>query len=141
MIRWGFFIGSTSGIVLGLYMWFVEKMTGEKVYTLLMNVDFIPVIGSIDWPVIIEWLFHMIISWAIGIFYAYVFMYRLKATNRRRWLAAILLTAGAATTYVPLTLLAIKETPPVTDGTAITYWLIGHVLYAVTLKRSYDRFY
>lgn len=140
MIRWGVFIGTTSGIVLGLYMWFVEQVTGKKVYTLLMNVDFIPVIGNIDWPVLMEWLFHMVISWIIGILYSYAFMRKLKETNRNRWVLAILLTAIAATTYVPLTILAIKETPALTDGTAILYWLIGHVLYAFTLKKSYYRF-
>lgn len=140
MIRWGLFIGTTSGMVLGLYMWFVEQITDKKVYTLLMNVDFIPVIGEIDWPVVLDWLFHMIISWIIGVLFAYAFMYRLKNTNRFRWLLASLLTAIAATTYVPLTILAIKETPALTDEVAILYWLIGHVLYAITLKRSYDRF-
>lgn len=140
MIRSGLFIGTTSGIVLGLYMWFVEQMTGKKIYTLLMNIDFIPVIGDIDWPVFMEWFFHMVISWIIGLLYAYAFMYRLKETNRSRWVLAIALTAFAAMTYVPLTLLADKETPALTDGAAIMFWLIGHVLYAVTLKKSYDRF-
>ncbi|KHE73269.1 hypothetical protein [Halobacillus sp. BBL2006] len=140
MIRWGIWIGTTSGIVLGMYMWYVELVTGKKIYTLLMNVDFIPVIGNIDWPVVMEWLFHMVISWAIGILYAYVFMHkRLRDTNRNRWLLSIGLTAGAAITYVPLTLLAIKETPALTDEIAILYWLIGHILYAITLKKSFQR--
>ncbi|ARI78049.1 hypothetical protein [Halobacillus mangrovi] len=140
MIRWGIWIGSTSGIVLGMYMWYVELVTGKKIYTLLMNVDFIPVIGSIDWPVVMEWLFHMVISWVIGILFAYVFMRkRLKPTNRNQWLLAIILSVVAATTYVPLTILAIKETPALTDGIAILYWLVGHALYAITLKKSYHR--
>ncbi|MGP4077231.1 hypothetical protein [Halobacillus sp. K22] len=139
MIRWGFWIGTTSGLVLGFYMWLVELVTGEKVYTLLMNVDFIPVIGSIEWPVVIEWLFHLIISWIIGVLYVYAFRRVLKDTSRNRWSLALILSAFAATSYVPLTLLAIKETPALTDGAAIFYWLIGHVLYAVVLKMSYHR--
>jgi hypothetical protein len=140
MIRWGIWIGTTSGIVLGMYMWYVELVTGKKIYTLLMNVDFIPVIGNIEWPIIMEWFFHMVISWAIGVLYAYVFMHRrLRDTNRNRWLLSIGLTAGAATTYVPLTILAIKATPSLTDEIAILYWLIGHVLYAITLKKSFQR--
>ncbi|SFG00399.1 hypothetical protein SAMN05216353_11816 [Halobacillus alkaliphilus] len=139
MIRWGFWIGTTSGLVLGFYMWLVELVTGEKVYTLLMNVDFIPVIGSIEWPVAIEWLFHLIISWIIGVLYVYAFRRVLKDTKGNRWSLALILSAFAATSYVPLTLLAIKETPALTDGAAILYWLIGHVLYAVVLKISYYR--
>ncbi|MGV2621794.1 hypothetical protein QRD89_05650 [Halobacillus sp. ACCC02827] len=140
MIRWGLFIGTTSGIVLGLYLWFVEQVTGMRVYTLLMNVDFIPVLGDIDWPVFMEWFFHILISWAIGIIYAYLLMYRLRKTNRNRWLLAVGLTLFAAFTYVPLTILAVKETPGLTDGAAITQWLIGHALYAITLKMSFSRF-
>lgn len=136
MIRWGLFIGTTSGIVLGLYLWFVEQVTGERIYTLLMNVDFIPIIGEIDWPMVIQWLFHMIISWIIGIIYAYALLYCLKDTNLQRWIIAILLTAIAAATYVPLTILAVKDTPELTDSLAVFYWLIGHVLYAVTLKKK-----
>ncbi|MBA2174512.1 hypothetical protein H0266_06275 [Halobacillus locisalis] len=141
MIRWGLWIGTLSGIVLGLYMWFVEMATGKKIYTLLMNVDFIPVIGGIDWPVYMEWLFHMIISWIIGVLYVYVLKNWISDTRRNQWRLAIFLTAGASTTYVPLTLLAIKETPALTDGVAIIYWLVGHVLYAITLKKSYYRFW
>ncbi|MCA1011309.1 hypothetical protein [Halobacillus halophilus] len=139
MIRWGFWIGTTSGLILGFYMWLVELVTGKKVYTLLMNVDFIPVIGSIEWPAAIEWLFHLIISWIIGVLYVYAFRRILKDSRRNRWFLALILSAFAATSYVPLTLLAIKETPALTDGAAILYWLIGHVLYAVVLKISYYR--
>lgn len=140
MVRWGLWIGTASGVVLGMYMWFVELVTGKKVYTLLMNVDFIPVIGSIDWPVAMEWLFHMIISWIIGVVFVRAFAKKvLDETNRNQWLLAIVLTALASTTYVPLTILAIKETPSLTDGAAIGYWLIGHVLYAITLKKTYYR--
>ncbi|MBH0228767.1 hypothetical protein [Halobacillus yeomjeoni] len=140
MVRWGLWIGTTSGVVLGMYMWFVELVTGKKVYTLLMNVDFIPVIGGIEWPVIIEWFFHMIISWVIGIIYVLAFTRGfLKETSRNLWLLSIGLTAFAATTYVPLTLLAIKETPAVTDVEAVIYWLVGHALYAITLRKTYYR--
>ncbi|MCA0969617.1 hypothetical protein LCM20_03295 [Halobacillus litoralis] len=141
MIRWGIWIGTISGIVLGLFLWFVEMATGRKVYTLLMNVDFIPVIGDIEWPVYMEWLFHMIISWIIGILYVYILKHWIQDTRRNQWGLSILLTAFASTTYVPLTILAIKETPSLTDGVAILYWLIGHVLYAITLKKAYFRFW
>ncbi|RWZ55171.1 hypothetical protein EQV77_11005 [Halobacillus fulvus] len=141
MVRWGLWIGTISGIVLGVYMWFVELATGKLVYTLLMNVDFIPVIGDIEWPAFIEFLFHMIVSWIIGILFVFTLKHWLEDTNKNQWLLSIVLTAIASTTYVPLTILAIKETPALTDGVAILYWLIGHVLYAVTLKRSYKRFW
>ncbi|GGF15608.1 hypothetical protein GCM10010954_12820 [Halobacillus andaensis] len=138
-IKWGIYIGTTSGLALGIYMWFVELITEKKIYTLLMNVDFIPVIGSIEWPVFVEWLFHMIISWIIGILFCYIFMKKIKVTSKRQWGVALILSGMAASTYFPLTVLAIKETPEVTDVTAIIYWVIGHLLYAIVLKSSYYR--
>ncbi|WP_272479950.1 hypothetical protein [Aquibacillus koreensis] len=43
---------------------------------------------------------------------------------------ALLLSMIAAISYFPLTSLAIKETPSVTDWQGITYWIIGHLIYA-----------
>ncbi|MCP3026703.1 hypothetical protein [Halobacillus sp. A5] len=138
-VRWGIYAGTTSGLALGMYMWFVELITGVRVYTLLMNVDFIPIVGSIHWPVFMEWLFHMVISWGIGILYCFLFMRRMKAAPNRLWGAAVILSGMAALTYFPLTYLAIKDTPSITDGTAVAYWMAGHLLYAVVLKSSYYR--
>ncbi|WP_173916969.1 hypothetical protein [Halobacillus sp. Marseille-Q1614] len=138
MWKKGFWIGTASGLALGFYMWIIESLTEIKIYTLLMNVDFIPVIGDIDWPVFIEWLFHMIISWGIGIFYCFLLRNRQTNTVRLQWMAAYVLSAIAASTYFPLTILAIKETPSVTNIAAISFWLAGHILYATILKASYS---
>ncbi|WP_390217193.1 hypothetical protein [Halobacillus seohaensis] len=124
---------------MGLYMWIVELTSEKQVYTLLMNVDFIPIIGSIEWPVFIEWMFHMIISWGIGIIFCYIFMKKVTATSKRQWKVAIVLAGFAALTYFPLTLLSVQETPRIADIVAISYWLIGHMLYAIVLKLSFYR--
>ncbi|WP_082234669.1 hypothetical protein [Halobacillus massiliensis] len=138
MWRKGIWIGTISGLAIGIYMWLVEELTAIKVYILLMNVDFIPVIGDIDWPAPVEWLFHLIISWAIGMIYCFLLRSKQNSTVRMQWILAFVLSAIAFSTYFPLTLLAIKDTPAVTNMTAIVLWAAGHILYALLLKLSYN---
>ncbi|WP_101843462.1 hypothetical protein [Halobacillus sp. Marseille-P3879] len=138
-VKWGIYIGTTSGLALGIYMWFAELITGKRVYTLLMNVDFIPFLGEVNWPVFVEWLFHLVVSWAAGILFCYLFMKKIKITMMRQWIAAFVLSGAAALSYFPLTVLAMKQTPSLTDGEAIALWAVGHMIYAIVLKSSYYR--
>ena len=45
----GLWIGFWSGLILGLLLKWIQSVTGEQVYTLLLNVDFIPLIGDVQW--------------------------------------------------------------------------------------------
>ncbi len=136
MITRGLWAGTVSGLVLGLYLWVAEEITGLKVYTLLMNVDFVPLIKGIEWPWFMEWLFHMSIAWTIGIVYAYLLANMGEIQPIIRWVTAAGVAFIAALSYIPLTLLAVKQTPSLTNGAAIFLWLTGHLLYAVSLKQA-----
>ncbi|WP_058308155.1 hypothetical protein [Gracilibacillus massiliensis] len=120
-------IGTIAGFVLGLFLWWMEIMTGEKVYTLLLNVDFI--FQEIALPLWIEWLFHLIISWILV--YIYLILLPVCKTMVSRWLVILILSFFAASSYIPLTILAIKETPALTNEIAILIWLIGHFFYGL----------
>ncbi len=72
MLRLGISIGMLSGIILGLCLKWIEWLTGKQVYTLLLNVDFIPIIGPIQWPEWVEFVFHLLIAVAIGIVFVYI---------------------------------------------------------------------
>ncbi|MBM7703365.1 hypothetical protein [Metabacillus iocasae] len=137
MIKSGITIGLISGSVLGLFLKWIETITGKKVYTLLLNIDFIPVIGAVTWPESIEFFFHLLIAFIIGI----LFVYAAKkfTTQSWKWLLVIstILTLPTIPLYFPLTILAIKETPALNDFMAILYWTIGHLLFALTLAYSY----
>lgn len=73
----GLWIGFWSGLILGLLLKWIQSVTGEQVYTLLLNVDFIPLIGDVPWSEITEFIFHMSISLIIGV----VFVYLAKRRN------------------------------------------------------------
>ena len=37
-------------------------MTGYKVYTLLLNIDYIPILNEFKFPEVVEVIFHLIVS-------------------------------------------------------------------------------
>lgn len=63
----GIWAGFWSGIILGFFLKALQGLTDIKVYTLLLNVDFIAYIGDIIWPEWIQFLFHLLVSLAIGL--------------------------------------------------------------------------
>ncbi|MEH6882539.1 hypothetical protein V7Z92_01165, partial [Priestia megaterium] len=92
MLRLGISIGMLSGIILGLCLKWIEWLTGKQVYTLLLNVDFIPIIGPIQWPEWVEFVFHLLIAVAIGIVFVYIVGKLNNMSIRKIVLCSFLLT-------------------------------------------------
>ncbi|MED4287919.1 hypothetical protein [Priestia megaterium] len=137
MLRLGISIGMLSGIILGLCLKWIEWLTGKQVYTLLLNVDFIPIIGPIQWPEWVEFVFHLLIAAAIGIVFVYIVGKLNNISIRKIVLCSFLLTLPTIPLYFPLTLLALKPTPAVDDAVAIFYWTAGHLIFSAALVFGY----
>ncbi|MBU8687670.1 hypothetical protein KM918_10005 [Priestia megaterium] len=137
MLRLGISIGMLSGIILGLCLKWIEWLTGKQVYTLLLNVDFIPIIGPIQWPEWVEFVFHLLIAVAIGIVFVYIVGKLNNMSIRKIVLCSFLLTLPTIPLYFPLTLLALKPTPAVDDTVAIFYWTASHLIFAAALVFGY----
>ncbi|MGB7998675.1 MAG: hypothetical protein WCF60_01035 [Anaerobacillus sp.] len=136
-IKLGLLAGTISGIVLGLILKSIQAITGELVYTLLLNVDFIPIIGGKNLPELIEFGFHLIISLIVGIVFSFVSFHFFKDRNKAQAILAYVLTLPTVFLYFPLTYLAIKPTPDLFNMTAFSYWTFGHVIYAGVLFAVY----
>ncbi|WP_052302381.1 hypothetical protein [Bacillus sp. SG-1] len=128
----GSILGIISGVILGIILKITEILTKLKVYTLLLNIDFIPVAGDINWPELMEFLFHLIVSVFLGILFYYLAS-RLNFDNKQRFFLAAGLTFPALLLYFPLSILAEKDVPALNDWAALFYWSTGHLLYAVCL--------
>src|SRR5699024_11796194 len=61
----------------GFFLKILELITDLKVYTLLLNIDFIPILGNINFPEWIEFSFHIIIS----VILTYIFYYFVVKNN------------------------------------------------------------
>jgi len=132
-IKSGLIAGTIAGIALGFILKGIEAVTGKLVYTLLLNVDFIPIIGDIKWSEWIEFLFHLLISLIIGVVYSIGNSRYFPNQKKAQAIFAYVLTLPTVFLYFPLTYLAIKPTPDLWDVTAISYWTFGHLIYAALL--------
>jgi len=132
------YIGAFSGVLMALLLRVIEAITDVRVYTLLLNVDFIPFIGQIPWPEPIEFLFHLVIS--IGITFIFIHLAdRLKFRDSfsNYLYLSFILCLPAICLYIPLSALAIKGVPKWNDWTAFTYWCIAHFVYIWLLPIFY----
>ncbi|NQD68651.1 hypothetical protein HP456_22345, partial [Bacillus haikouensis] len=125
-------IGIASGTLLGLILKFLQSLTGIKVYALLLNVDFIPYMGKVRWSEWEEFLFHLFISCIIGIIFT-ISIHHFNLSGRMIWALAFIVTLPAFLFYFPLSFMAIKEVPSPYDSGGIFLWLIGHLVYGVSL--------
>lgn len=136
----GIWIGFWSGLFLGLLLKWIQAVTGEQVYTLLLNVDFIPIIGPINWPEPVEFAFHMIIALIIGVVYVYLAKRRAYSFGQLV-LLSLAMSIPFYLLYFPLSAMAIREdVPGFTDAGAILYWIFAHLTYAMALPVLYKTF-
>lgn len=134
------YIGVISGVILGLILKVVEKQTNLLVYTLLLNVDFIPIIGSVKWTETIEFLFHIVISIMISITFVFL-VDKLQISHSFKKLLGLSLLISLPTfpLFFILSMLAIKDVPTITDWYAFTYWTISHLIYVILLPVLYSK--
>ncbi|MCA0148782.1 hypothetical protein LCD52_08200 [Rossellomorea vietnamensis] len=124
--------------MLGLFLKWIQGLTGIKVYVLLLNVDFIPVFAS-TLPEWLEFSFHLLVSCGIGLVFVFL-MEKLNVSERGAWILSLLLTFPTVFLYFPLSYLAVQDVPGLFDGMAITLWTIGHLLYGLSLPPLYQFF-
>ncbi len=136
----GIWIGFWSGLILGLLLKWIQSVTGEQVYTLLLNVDFIPIIGNVQWSEVTEFIFHMSISLVIGVVFVYI-------SKRRNYsfgqlvIISLLLSVPFPFLFFLLSWLAVEaNVPAVTDWGAFLYWVFAHLTYSLLLPILYKTF-
>lgn len=136
----GIWIGFWSGLMLGLLLKWIQYVTGEQVYTLLLNVDFIPIIGRVEWSEPIAFAFHMIISLIIGIVYVYL-VKRRNYSFSQLVLFSLGISLPLYLLFFPLSALALRDdVPGLGDAGAFLYWIFAHLFFALALPILYKTF-
>ncbi|MFE4141094.1 hypothetical protein ACFX4I_04380 [Peribacillus sp. YIM B13472] len=131
-----FLIGLTNGILLGLIMKWVEIFSGKQVYKLLLNVDFLPVIGAVSWSEASLFFFHLIFSLAVSFSYVHI-LHPLKIfRNWNKYTLAFLTIIPAIMLYFPLSTLSKTEAVLPSDLTAFFLWTILHLVYGLFLPKA-----
>lgn len=121
-------IGIVAALLLALFFKVVEERTSHKVYTLLLNIDYIPVLNTVQFPEIVEVGFHIIISVVVCLF-LFLFIRFKKITQSRKIIRfCVVVNVLIAILYYPTTLLS-ERTPAFTNLWAFVFWIIGHIGY------------
>lgn len=129
----GSFAGLLAGILLGLFLKFVESATGLKVYTLLLNVDYIPILKDIKVSEIIEFLLHLIVSVVLGVLlHINLIKKDFPIKQKVRFVVKVSLLIGLF--LYPTTMLS-DRTPEITSAYSFFFWMVGHGLYGIVLGK------
>ncbi|MCM3759041.1 hypothetical protein M3197_16500 [Sporosarcina aquimarina] len=130
-ILWAVSYGLIGGLILPFLFKWIEYATGEKVYTFLLNVDYIPIVGDIAFPEWVEVFFHLIVSIAVALGFYLLFQLRPSWKKRALPICAVgSVIIGIA--LFPTTALS-DRTPELTDGLAFLYWVLGHAIFGAVL--------
>lgn len=122
-------IGLVTGLVLSVFFKWVEQATGHKVYTLLLNVDYMPIFRNYSYSEPVEVLFHLIVS--IVLVFVLEFVMGKKSIKQIISFCVVINLLIGVLIY-PTTGLSAR-TPPIDSVPAIVYWLIGHIVYGFLL--------
>lgn len=123
--------GIAAGILLGLFLKIIEHITSLEVYTLLLNVDYVPLLNELKLSELVEFALHLVISVLLSI--ALAIFLKQKNWSRRRslfWVSLACLAVGLL--LYPTTVLS-DRTPELSDPAALLFWLAGHLLYGIAL--------
>ena len=120
-----------AGMFLGFFMKWLQDVTGYKVYTLLMNVDYIPILKEYIFPAWIEFTFHLII--AVILAYAIVWVAWKKHYTRKQLIRfTIVVNIIIAIALYPTTALS-DRTPALFSFPSFGLWLVAHIAYGIVL--------
>lgn len=124
--------GLLTGIFLTFFFKIVQYITGYKVYELLLNVDYIPLINRFYYFELVEVFFHLVVSAILSIILSFIVL-RLKITSLKLifpFYIGTCLLIGLS--LFPTTAFSTR-TPPISSMPSLLYWLLGHVLYGYFL--------
>lgn len=121
-----------AGLILTLFFKIIQSITEYKVYTLLLNIDYIPFLNRILLPEIVEVALHLIVSIALSIVIFFIILTQQIKSASRIFFFCICTSFIIGACYFPTTLLS-DRTPSINSIPSLAYWLLGHVLYGFTL--------
>jgi len=118
-------IGIVSGGIFGLLFKVIEQLTGKRVYTLLLNVDYFPLLKDWELNEVVEFSLHIAVS-IVVVWILYVGLKKIEYEYRiSLYIWANILIGG----LLYFTTTFSERTPELTDMVAFTYWIGGHIIF------------
>lgn len=126
-----------ASTLLGVFLKIIEETTAIKVYTLLLNVDYIPFVNRFTIPEWIEFLLHLLVGIIFGNVLQWV-LARSHKKDKQSFFVIISCSIVLAICYYPVTVLS-NKTPPFLSFGAFSWWVFGHVLFGFILAVGYNK--
>lgn len=130
--------GLISGLFLTVLFKFIQYITHYKVYTLLLNVDYIPYVNTFVFPELIEVSFHLIVSLVLAIC-LYLLIVYLKISSRKKIIIVCTLVCFIIGIALFPTTTFSDRTPAFSSIPSFSYWIVGHILYGYILGLLFSR--
>lgn len=124
--------GIIAGLFLTLFFKVIQFVSDYQVYTLLLNIDYIPFLNQFKFPEVVEVAFHLIVSIVLSITLAIIIQRSQTMSTARIIVLCVFISFIIGALYFPTTLLS-DRTPSITSFPSLSYWMIGHVLYGFNL--------
>lgn len=128
----GVWIGLVTGIILAIFLKSVEVLLGYKVYTLLLNVDYIPIVKDYQFSEAIEVFFHLVVSVVLCILLVIALDKSTDFIRNRVVYFSFLINTAIGLLLYPTTSFS-DRTPSFTDAVSLSWWIAGHALYGVVV--------
>ncbi len=120
-------IGVIAGIFLAAFLKFIQLVTNNQAYNLLLNTDYIPLLNELHPKTVIGFIFHFVTCVASVV----ILFYLLKIVNLSyKMMPYIIVYTLGSSILFPLTALS-ERTPALSDYFAWLYWVLGHALYSL----------
>ena len=110
---------------------FMERLTNLKVYTLLMNIDYVPILNRYKFSAWVGFSFHLIICVILTFFLAFLAL-RLQWRSKEILLYTIIVNIVISVLYYPTTTLS-DRTPPFLSWPSFMLWVFVHIVYGAML--------
>jgi hypothetical protein len=122
--------GIAAGISLGLLLKAIEFLWQIRLYTLLLSVEYVPVLRDLPMSELSQLTLHILISVVVALVFYRIIQQKARWSNLMLTFTVWGVIIGVL--LYPTTLLS-ANTPSLYDGKAILVWLIGHALYGLVL--------
>ena len=110
-------IAIISGGIFGLFLRAIQQFTGKKVYTLLMNIDYFPILKDLKLSEIVEFSLHILVSITVVI----VLYYGLRKVGHEQRVSTYIWLNVLIGGLLYLTTTFSERTPELTDMIAFSY--------------------
>jgi len=134
-----FLYGLISGLFLAALLKIIEHITRFKVYTLLLNVDYIPYIKTFVFPELVEVGFHLIVSIALSIC-LYLMIINGKISSSRKIIVLCTFVSFIIGVVIFPTTTFSDRTPAFTSIPSFSYWIVGHIMYGCIMGILFARY-